>query len=684
MRFFRPAPFLPLLLLLAFPFSGNLPAQESPGGEQDYGEEDFYDEDLLLMEGEGLTVVGTTETTQQMAVISREEIEQAHAPDIPALLEEKLSLGITRYGSYGNMADVNIRGFDTERVAILVDGVPVNSNRSGEFDFNQVDINAVERIEVVYGGSDTKYNVSGALGGVLNIITIKKEKPGFRFGGGFSNTGALPGRYNTQYGGIESPQWQDLADAQSLNIFGAYGAEKNSFRVNLFGNRAGNHFLYQDYYGYARRKEGNEVWDLGASLAWARDLGDYSTLVLSADTYYGDKNIPLSGYTAEKAKEKDFSVRQNVMLDMPRFFRDDLAMEASVSHGWQTLNYDPGRGASLHKEQSLTLINRWDWYLLPKITLKAGGDYRYTYIDSTNDGRHTGHRGGVYLTGEYAPSGQFLLIPSIKAVTDGISVAPVPKFGILWKARETLALKNNYFRVFKFPDFDDLYWKQEGFSGNPGLKPEDGWGADLGAEYRPKSWLTFEGVFHTAWTKDSIHWSNAGGSWTPRNTGEACFFGLDARLQFKIPVSLGPVTKISPGVSYQHLLSYLLSGDLDFASDKRIPYMPRHLLGVSLDIHWNTGARRPGGSLSVSGHYESLRFADTGNIVKLDPFFLLNITVNQGIGKNITAFGSLRNALNTHYVSFAEYPMPGLTVTLGLRMNFEVPPAEKTAKPRKE
>ncbi|MDR2070803.1 MAG: TonB-dependent receptor [Treponema sp.] len=494
----------------------------------------------------------------------------------------------------------------------------------------------------------------------------------------------MPGRYNKQYGGTGSPQWQDLADAQNLNIFGAYGAEKNSFRVNLFGNRAGNHFLYQDYYGYARRKEGNEVWDLGGGLSWIRDLGDYSTLILSANAYYGDKNIPLSGYTAERAKERDFSTRQNIMLDMPRFFRDDLAMEASVSHSRQTLDYDPGRDASLHKEQSLTLINRWDWYLLPKLTLKAGGDYRYTSIDSTSDGRHIGHRGGVYLTGEYAPAGQFLLIPSIKAVTDGASLAPVPKFGFLWKAHETFTLKNNYFRIFKFPDFDDLYWKQEGFSGNPALKPEDGWGADLGAEYRPQSRLTLEGVFHAAWTKDSIHWSSAGGSWTPQNTGEACFFGLDARLQFDIPVSLGPVTRISPGASYQHLLSYLLSGDLGFASDKRIPYMPRHLLGLSLDLRWNTGSRRPEGSLSISGHYESLRFADTGNLIKLDPFFLLNITVNQGIGKNIAAFGSLRNALNARYVSFADYPMPGLTFTLGLRMNFEVPPAEKAANPWNE
>ncbi|MDR2111243.1 MAG: TonB-dependent receptor, partial [Spirochaetaceae bacterium] len=449
-------------------------------------EDDFLNGEIPLMEDEGITIVGTAETTQQIRLVTREEVEKTHAADLPDLLRETLGLGITRYGAYGNMAEVNIRGFDTERIAILIDGIPVNSSRSGEFDFNSVDSNSIERIELIYGGSDSKYNVSGALGGVINIVTIKKERPGWRFGGGLSNMSALPGRYNSQYGGVENPQWRDLADAQNISLFGAYGAEKYSLRANLFGNRAGNHFLYQDNYGHARRKEGNELWDFGGSLSWVRDLPDYATLILSGGAYYGDKNIPFSGYTSEAANQRDFSTRQNIMLETPRIFRDDLAMEVSLSHDWQILDYDPGRDPSLHREHAVTVINRWDWYAFSKLTLKAGGDYRYIHLDSTSDGRHNGHRGGLYLTAEYAPVRRLLLIPSIKEVSDGMSAAPVPKFGLLWTIHETAAIKNNYFRVFKFPDFDDLYWKQEGYEGNPYLKPEDGWGADLGAAWNPR------------------------------------------------------------------------------------------------------------------------------------------------------------------------------------------------------
>jgi hypothetical protein len=54
--------------------------------------------------------------------------------------------------------------------------------------------------------------------------------------------------------------------------------------------------------------------------------------------------------------------------------------------------------------------------------------------------------------------------------------------------------------------------------------------------------------------------------------------------------------------------------------------------------------------------------------MELDPYCLLNINYNQDIGKHVTAFAVLRNALNSLYTSFAEYPMPGITLTIGARV----------------
>jgi vitamin B12 transporter len=97
-----------------------------------------------------------------------------------------------------------------------------------------------------------------------------------------------------------------------------------------------------------------------------------------------------------------------------------------------------------------------------------------------------------------------------------------------------------------------------------------------------------------------------------------------------------------------------------------VPYSPEHIIGGSLEISWKSG------SVIINGHYESLRYDDRANLTQLKPHFLLNANVNQKIGKNFTVFGVLRNILNESYQSFNDYPMPGITLTLGMRANVEV------------
>jgi vitamin B12 transporter len=283
-RFFsRTGKLLPVLVLftsLLFP----LFSQEATDVPEDNG--DFFEEDFVLLgEDEGITVTGSAETTQQMKVVTREEIENTHAPDLAVLLQETLDLGITRYGPYGNQTDINIRGFDSERIAFLIDGVPANSPMSGDFELSMIDPNSVERIEVIYGGSDSKYNVSGSLGGVINIITVKKQDKGLRVGGVFSNTSAMPGNYFDRQGQVAQPSWQDLLDTQNISLSLGLGLEKLSVTANLFGNRAENHYLFTDNNHKVRRKDNNEVWDTGVSTSFIWDLPDYAKLIAGGEFY---------------------------------------------------------------------------------------------------------------------------------------------------------------------------------------------------------------------------------------------------------------------------------------------------------------------------------------------------------------------------------------------------------------
>jgi outer membrane cobalamin receptor len=617
---------------------------------------------------EGLTLTATPETTQQMTVIKREEIEKRNARDLAALLEDALDMSVTRYGGYGSQTELSLRGFDTERIAILIDGVPANSPRSGEFDISQVDINNVERVEVIYGGSDTKYNVSGALGGVINIITIKKQRPGFNFGGALSNTGYLPARYNARHSGgkIEGPHPEDAADMQTLSVFAGYGAEKFSWKAAAFGNRAGNHYGYKDDYGFARRKVSGEVLDTGGSLSLAWDLSDTNTLISDTKYYYARKNFPVTPNSTGSALASDFSLTENVLFNAPLIFREDLGTEASLSYQYSNTSY----GADIKSfDHHLTGINRWGWYPTEKLSLRAGLDWRFLYIDSRGGTEtapvKTANQGGLYLSSEYSPAKQFMIIASVKGVTDTKQAVPVPKLGFRWEISPRWVLKNNYFRGFKLPDFDDLYYRSLDslFVGNPNLKPEDGFGGDLTGEFSPRRWFSVNATAYGQYTTDSIHWvKSAGGRWSPENIGTAWFIGFDLRPSLTIPLNRGPFTDLKLGANYQYQLSWLLSGNLAFEDGCRIPYMPTHILGGSVDLSWKTG------SLLVSAHYEGTRYADTMNQMPLAPYTILHATVNQNLGRRLTAFASLRNILNAHYESFAGYHMPGISLALGLRL----------------
>jgi vitamin B12 transporter len=335
----------------------------------------------------------------------------------------------------------------------------------------------------------------------------------------------------------------------------------------------------------------------------------------------------------------------------------------------------PSSATSLHDQHSLGAINRWSWYPGDNLVLRSGFDYRFISLDSTEIGNRHRHDGGIYAAAEYKPVQQFLVIPSIKAVFSSAGQGGgtlVPKLGLAWNVTDSLTLRNNYFRSFKFPDFEELYWTGGGGTGNPDLRPEDGWGGDIGASWNINNVITIENVFFAQMIQDSIHWySGAGGTWQPENVGKAAFFGLDTRVNFKIPLSIGPIKKITPSLSYKFLRSYLLGFGYTFASDKRIPYNPQHTIGGSLDISWGSNPANRG-SLLISGHYESVRYADRANLTGLEPYFLLNATVNQNFVHNISVFGSLRNILNKSYESFNGYPMPGITLTIGMRIQFDV------------
>ncbi len=82
------------------------------------------------------------------------------------------------YGT-GKTASVDIRGFGETgalNTFVLVDGRRVNEIDLSGVDWTQIPLDQMERIEIVRGSGSVLYG-DNAVGGVINIITKKPEKP---------------------------------------------------------------------------------------------------------------------------------------------------------------------------------------------------------------------------------------------------------------------------------------------------------------------------------------------------------------------------------------------------------------------------------------------------------------------------------------------------------------------------
>lgn len=106
-------------------------------------------------------------------VVTAEDIRKSQATDFQSFLETELA-GIN-FTYDGGMPNINMMGFGGKYVLFLVDGERMAGETFDNIDYNRIDLDNIERIEIIKGASSSLYG-SNALGGVINIITKNAKK----------------------------------------------------------------------------------------------------------------------------------------------------------------------------------------------------------------------------------------------------------------------------------------------------------------------------------------------------------------------------------------------------------------------------------------------------------------------------------------------------------------------------
>ena len=111
-----------------------------------------------------------------VSVITEDDLKVYNYETVGDALRQVPGLEIQRSGSLGKLTEIRIRGTSTSQVQVLIDGMRVKSPTAGTFDFSDLAIDQIERIEIVRGPQSTIYGAD-AIGGVVHIITKRGQGP---------------------------------------------------------------------------------------------------------------------------------------------------------------------------------------------------------------------------------------------------------------------------------------------------------------------------------------------------------------------------------------------------------------------------------------------------------------------------------------------------------------------------
>lgn len=132
--------------------------------------------------------------------IKKEDFTQKNYSSVGDLLQEVPGIEIQNTGSTGQQKKISIRGSEANQVLVLLDGVPLNDEHTGSVNLATIPVHLIEKIEVHKGGHSPRFG-SGAIGGVINLITHRKFPVNYQLASGIGsfNHYQIEGTFSSSY-----------------------------------------------------------------------------------------------------------------------------------------------------------------------------------------------------------------------------------------------------------------------------------------------------------------------------------------------------------------------------------------------------------------------------------------------------------------------------------------------------
>lgn len=587
--------------------------------------------------------VTNEQLSSSVSVINHDELLQLSNNSVIDALRQIPSLWVEEQGGPGGITSIALRGAEANHTLVLLDGVQLNdptNTRGGAFDLNSINIESIERIEIIRGAQSAVYG-SDALAGVIHIITKTPGKAtttlnasigsddyastGLSTSGKINNLGyafslqtkdagePVPGSTakNTEFS--SRLNWQQENHTLNFN-YRYFDGERTSFPEQSGGPE----------FATSRDLDASDYKDQSAGLSWAAQATDSWQSKVSASWYQRDEDLTSPGILPFDAVPPNGSV-----IDFNRTTFSWINTLGNQQKFWANI------GVETKKEDGIS-----EGYLF------APDVYPVNFaLDRQIDSAFINLNG--YVTDA------LLIQASVRRDdAEGFDANESGQVGARLEVNDNWTLFANWGEGFKLPSFFAL---GHPLVGNDELVPETVRTKDIGAEFKQSNYFArisyFTHDYRNLIDFDAVEFTNV--NRPPVETS-----GLEAEVNWQI----------------QQNLSWRLHGSY---TDIDMPNSETHLLGrpqatygtaihYAMNNHWSFNLNY----LRVDERFAVTRYSGADDEQVLDAYNRFDVNLNWQINK-LTQLGlSLENLADENYYTDIGFPAAGTSAKLNLKLSF--------------
>lgn len=110
-------------------------------------------------------------TIAQITVIDEEKLQRYQGQSVLDVLRQQAGFYVTQNGGDGTSGNFYLRGYSSNQVLVLIDGIRYASTTLGTPALSLIPADQIDRIEVLHGASGASLYGADAMGGVIQIFT---------------------------------------------------------------------------------------------------------------------------------------------------------------------------------------------------------------------------------------------------------------------------------------------------------------------------------------------------------------------------------------------------------------------------------------------------------------------------------------------------------------------------------